>query len=289
MIDLVVGILIQFGVWLAGFSLGTRLGRIGSLRRARAMALPVVGAVCVQMFWVSDRLRLASWLPFSNLVILANLIPGALGVLGGLTWSLLPREGAYAGRGLLVRRIVLVLLLFGLSGYSVVKPLWGKPPRCLDRWEGDVCIQTTEKSCSAACAVTLLKSRGIPATEQELAEFCLTRDGTSWLGLYRGLTLKTRGTPHSVEVIGGTFDDLKSLGKGPMILDAGIPRGMKAAAIYTERYGWEPGEMHSVLFYGFRGDGKVDMGDPSPGIGREQWTEDDLRTLWRGSGLRLIP
>ena len=39
------------------------------------------------------------------------------------------------------------------------------------------------------CASTASQS-----TEQEMAELCLTRHGTSWQGLYRGLKLKTAGT-----------------------------------------------------------------------------------------------
>ncbi len=287
--DLIVGIVIQGGLWSIGLALGICLGRVRSLRVARLLAAPAIVLVILQMFWVSDRLRLAAWLPFSNLIVLANLIPFSMGMLGGVAWSILPREAAYAGHRTLGRRVGILVLLLGLSGDSIVRPFWGTPPRCVDRWHGNICIQSTERSCSAACAVTMLKASGIAATEQEMADLCLTREGTLWLGLYRGLKLKTAGTGFDVEIIGGTFDELKSLGPGPMILDAGIPRRMPAAPIYSERYGWEPGEMHSVLFYRFRGDGKVDMADPSPGIGPEQWSEDDLRILWRGSGLRLVP
>ena len=34
-----------------------------------------------------------------------------------------------------------------------------------------------------------------------MAELCLTRRGTSWMGLYRGLKLKTEGTPWKVEMV----------------------------------------------------------------------------------------
>src|SRR5260221_7046371 len=40
---------------------------------------------------------------------------------------------------------------------------------------------------------TLFRS-GISATEQEMADLCITRRGTYWQGLYRGLKLKTAGT-----------------------------------------------------------------------------------------------
>ena len=78
-------------------------------------------------------------------------------------------------------------------------PLLGRTPACSERWdELGTCLQTTDYTCSPACAATLLKKYGIAATEQEMAELCLTRRGTSWQGLYRGLKLKTAGTDWDV-------------------------------------------------------------------------------------------
>jgi hypothetical protein len=56
---------------------------------------------------------------------------------------------------------------------------------------------------------------------------------------------------------------------------------------YEREWGWTPGLGHAVVMYGFAGKDRVDIGDPS--IGREQWTVDDLGTLWHGWGLRLVP
>jgi hypothetical protein len=182
-----------------------------------------------------------------------------------------------------------VVSLQALGWLTVFRPLWGVAPRCRDRWDGNFCVQTTDLTCTAACAATLLNAHGIRATEQEMAELCLTREGTQWQGLYRGLKLKTARTPWDVEVVLGGLDHLRALDHGPAILAAGVPRGAAVARIYTERYGWTPGEWHSVLFFGFRHQGLVAMGDPTPDIGRENWTEEDLRVLWRGRGMRLIP
>lgn len=188
-----------------------------------------------------------------------------------------------------MRRLVAVLALQAVGWYTVVRPLWGAPPPCRDQWQGNICVQTSEKSCAAACAATLLRLHGIRATEPEMAGLCLTRRGTPWQVLYRGLKLKTAGTPWDVAVVYGSFDDLRSLGRGPAILAAGLPRHAPVPRIYTERYGWSPGDWHSVLFFGFRGDGLVAMGEPTPGVGRENWTEEDLHVLWRGRGVRLVP
>ena len=43
--------------------------------------------------------------------------------------------------------------------------------------------------------------------------------------------------------------------------------------------------MHTVLLFDFAANDRVNMADPD--VGREQWTVDDLRVLFRGRGLRL--
>jgi hypothetical protein len=292
------------------------------------LGIATTGATAAYIGFLYDDVLMARLLPFSNLIIVGNWIPPLTGFLAGLAWSLIPRPACEAApetssslplasessddryerspvgepcdrakrqdmssgsRTVLARRLALVLSLQALGWLTVVRPLWGFAPRCRDRWEGDFCVQTTDWTCTAACAATLLEAHGIRATEQEMAELCLTRAGTQWQGLYRGLKLKTARTPWDVEVVHGGFDRLRALYDGPAILAAGVPRGTRVARIYTERYGWTPGDWHSVLFFGCRGNGLVAMGDPTPGIGRENWSEDDLRVLWRGRGMRLIP
>ena len=64
-----------------------------------------------------------------------------------------------------------------------------------------------------------MREHGIQASEQEMVELCLTRaDGTPALGLYRGLKLKTRGTPWNVEVFRSGLEDLRNADRWPVIL-----------------------------------------------------------------------
>lgn len=56
---------------------------------------------------------------------------------------------------------------------------------------------------------------------------------------------------------------------------------------YAQEWGWIPGLRHAVVLFGKKADGNLDIGDPS--VGREAWTVDDLRVLWHGQGLRLVP
>lgn len=303
--DLILGIgilaLLSSLLFLAGRHLGRRL----SVRWAKGVGVAAVGALAAYHGLLADDILLARLLPVSNLIVVGNWTPLPLGLLAGLAWSLIPRLAVGADparpvdqpgrtakdapRIVLIRRVVVVLFLGLVGSYAVIRPLWGQAPTCGNRWDGDFCLQTTDSTCTAACAVTLLRAHGIQATEGEMAALCLTRRGTVWQGLFRGLTLKTAGTPWRVEIVRGPFEGLRSLGRGPAILEAGLPRDAEVARIYTERYGWSQGEWHSVLFFGFRGNGRVAMGDPTPGIGREDWTEEDLRVLWGGRGMRLVP
>lgn len=327
MSDLILGLALMAITSGILFILGCWLGRTLTKLKAMLSAIAVVVGVLAYVALLSDSLLLTVILPYSNLVVVGNWIPLLTSFLAGLAWSLIPRQQADSsgevewvsreaeselpvspslieGTGGLssrsgppvsvavqLRRLAVVGLLQVVGWVAVVRPLWGTSPRCQDRWEGDICVQTTDSTCTAACAATLLKAHGIDASEQEMATLCLTRNGgTLWQGLYRGLKLKTAGTPWDVAIVHGSFDVLRALDdRNPAILAAGIPRNGKAARIYTERYGWTPGEWHSVLFFNFRGNGLVAMGDPTPGIGRENWSEDDLRILWVGRGMRLVP
>ena len=114
-----------------------------------------------------------------------------------------------------------------------------------------------------------------------------TMHGTSMLGLYRGLKLKTAGTPWRVEVVTGDIDTLRSAcADGPLILSVGLPRCGAADTRFETDWGWQRGRKHAVVLFGFTGDGRVEMGDPS--VGREHWREEGIRVLYRRQALRLV-
>ena len=50
---------------------------------------------------------------------------------------------------------------------------------------------------------------------------------------------------------------------------------------------WLPGQAHSVVYLGNLTDDLLIVGDPT--VGRELWRRHELRTLWTGRGLRLVP
>jgi hypothetical protein len=120
-----------------------------------------------------------------------------------------------------------------------------------------------------------------------MAELCLTRHGTNWLGLYRGLKLKTQGTPWTVEVVHCSADEVHRHANRPMIMEVGLEANMPVDAAFRSEFGWKPGVRHSVLLTAYTARG-LEIIDPSPQIGRERWDEKNLQLLWRGHGLRLV-
>jgi hypothetical protein len=261
--------------------LSLHFGRLLPRRAATLGCTAVVGLIVLHAFYVSDRLWLARLIPFSGAPVLGNaMLVIAVGALAGLAWRVIP---GHAGR-----RTVLIATLLGVTLFRAIGPALGRPPDGLmNRWKHSVALQTSPATCSPAAAATLLREHGITATESEMAALCLTTPrGTTALGLYRGLKLKAAGTSWDVEPFQLDPAGLRKL-DGPAVLNVRLDRGRGVDPRYERLWGWTPGVSHTVVFLGFADDGKVDIGDPA--IGREQWFEGDLRVLWHGEGLRLVP
>lgn len=276
--DLYVGLAVLLLESVVAFLVATRFPRVSSKRQGLALMLTTGAATILYGWLLRDSVLLVRCLPFSNLPVVGNWYPIAASVLAGLAWRHTP--------GSRVRRGWPVVGLAVVGTFAALQPLLGRVPACGNRWDRQgICRQTTPYTCTPACAATVLKMHGIPATEQEMAELCLTRRGTTWQGLYRGLRLKTANTPFEVEVLSGSADSLRRLTPDCMILTVGLPYGAKVDPIYEQQYSWKRGTMHTVLLFDFAANNRVDMGDPD--VGKEQWTVDDLRVLFRGRGLRL--
>jgi hypothetical protein len=277
MADLWLAVVVMSAASAALFALGLVLGRRVSARMVAALALGTCGFIVAFVAYLADHLLLARLLPFSNVIVLGDWLPPAVALLAGLAWRRVP------GRAL--RKAALVVPLVALCGVRSYGRIFGEPPPLEDRWKAGVCRQTSHASCSAAAAATLLRAHGIDATEAEMARLCLTRRaGTTMHGLYRGLALKTRGTPWRAEAFRGDVDALRRDGRRA-ILSVRLDPGGGVDERYERLWGWTPGVSHTVVFLGFRSDGKTDVGDPA--VGREHWRVEDVRVLWHGDGVRL--
>lgn len=281
MSDLVVGYavlaagsaaLLVIAVWIAG-----RLPRIG----IDLLAVAAVAALLAYIRYVWYQPALAEWLPFSNLIVVGNWLPLFSAIIAGLVWQ---RTACSP-----VRRTLLLMGLASCGVLAAVFPILGSTPECDNRWDGmGTCLQTTGQTCSAACAATLLERHGLEATEQEMADLCLTRRGTSWQGLYRGLKLKTAGSEWDVEVLQCTARDLLRLKDGPLILSVGLAADAPQNSEFTREFGWVPGVNHSVVLESFQHGGLAIVSDPSQEMTREHWDHETLQMLHRGTVIRLV-
>ncbi len=271
-----LGLMLLASVCVLGLTV--RLTRPLTKRTTTLVGLVCGIAMAGYLFQLWGKAALATVLPFSALVVLGNWFPLAAAFLAGITWT--------HGYGSKLRRVLFGLTVFSVSYYSMVEPLLGQPPQCLDEWApGGICLQTTRKSCSAAAAATLLARYGITAQESEMASLCLTREGTTWQGLYRGLKLKTADRNLDVEVFECGVENLLKNFEQPAIIFVGLSKEDPHPRSYSEEFGWTPGVRHSVVLLDVMPSGLLLVVDPTAGA--EYWTVDDLRILWLGRGMRL--
>lgn len=278
MYDLILGAVILAGLSLAVFAAVACASRRWALWACDCVAVVVIVLLGFYIRDVWDNIELARWLPFSNLIVLGNGFPLAMAVLAGLAWNRVPPP--------VTRKIFTPLLLLGASVFAVYFPFRGEVPECLYVWEDGVCRQTTHDTCSAASAATLLRHHGIPATEQEMAELCITRKGTSWLGLFRGMKLKTAGTEWDVEIMSGSVEDLQRDLSGGAIIFLRLTADVADQNPQYEANGWIAGTSHAVVLFEIKSNGMCPMGDPS--VGRELLRLSDLKLLYEGRGMRLV-
>lgn len=191
-------------------------------------------------------------------------------------WFLFPAMFIFGVGLTLVRRSVLKrdgLLVAGgvlLVHCGVLAILTSQPHQLTGRLnDKGICHQTSGYSCSAASAVMLLHQAGIPATEQEMAELCVTRpggsivSGTSDSGAMRGLRLKMEGHGRPV-ITTPRYDELRA----PAMVAITISRQIS----------------HSIVVVGVEPD-QVKVIDPLYGRGtipRIQFERD-----WKGIAINL--
>jgi hypothetical protein len=279
--DLVVGYAVIAALAVGLFLATAHAARRHGWRVLDLAALAMVIGLLAYIRWLWYDPRLAQWLPFSNLIVVGNWLPLFSAALAGLVWGRM--APAPLRRAMVAGSLVLAGTL------AAMYPLLGHTPACGNRWDKlGTCLQTTNFTCSPACAATLLKKHGIAASEQEMAELCLTHRGTSWQGLYRGLKLKTAGTDWDVEVCQGPIETVARHCSGPMILSVGLAARAPNPEL-TSEFGWVPGVNHSVVLETVRSGGIVVIADPSQEMAREHWDHEMLAMLWRGTALRLVP
>ena len=118
---------------------------------------------------------------------------------------------------------------------------------------------------------------------------CLTNTkGTSSLGLYRGLKLKTRGTEWNVEVVSGDIPSLRRSDQWPVLLQVRCtfarPRGRSPLRRLLDSR-----NRHTVVMFRFAENGQAEIADPANILQeRCKWPLGVLKQRWTGEGLRLV-
>lgn len=158
--------------------------------------------------------------------------------------------------------------------------------------ENQICLQSDVDTCSAAAIVTLLARFDVTLTEEEAIRLALTRQGrgTNILGVYRALKIKTADRKDlRVTVDRMTFDDLLTFNQ-PAIITVGVPKKPVTQQQHDliEKYNWDPGVVHQVVFLGRSPDdpNRVLIGEPAFGL--ERWPVESLRVLFRGLCVRIV-
>ncbi|HTJ00760.1 MAG TPA: cysteine peptidase family C39 domain-containing protein [Dongiaceae bacterium] len=146
----------------------------------------------------------------------------------------------------------------------LLRPDWSK---FQDRWDNQVCLQSSESSCGPAAAATLLRLYGKPATELELArEAHTTRRGTeNW---YLSRALCRHGLPVNC------------------VITALGAQNVHVPAIAGVRLPQAANNGHFIALLAQNGD-KFVVGDPLQG--REELTRAELAERYAFTGFYLVP
>lgn len=236
----------------------------------------LVAAVC-WTFFINDSARVLSVAPLKYAVVLYNLVPLLM------AWALSLLIALYARA--LSRSVILGIFLLAID-FHYWSGVFYSPVKSTVEWRGACCMQSTEYSCGAAAAATLLNARGIDAQEADMLKTCLTSfRGTSFWGLYHGLRDTADAHGKRVVVSDASFERFMERDRPALIfvmltaeLDAKDKR-------YSRDWHWVVNVAHAVVFLGATSGDRILMADPSFGI--EPWNREGLRQLWRNRAIYI--
>lgn len=251
------------------------------------LAIIVLVLVGAYVYLVWGQLWIVNYITLPSVIVLSNWFPILLAMLAAILWT---RQKSLS----IGRRLPIQIALMGVTIWSVIYVIPQTPPACEDVWVDAeppipyrICLQTTDFTCSAAAVATILDSLGIKTTESEMAKLCLTKNGTTWLAMYHGLSIKLLGTSYRPRFFEGSINDLAELTREhPVLLCCELSE--ETAAVmpgYREDGGWILGVKHSVVCFAVSGN-TFYIGDPSQKR-MEKWSRKDMIALWSGTGLTV--
>src|SRR5688572_20039025 len=147
MMDIYLALAVMLLFCVAAFASGLAIAR--RVPKRVAVALVVVDVVALLLFlkFLWDAPILTRLIPFRSVIVLGNFQPPISALLAGLAWGVI--EGTSRRRLIFIAPLVIVSLW---RGYGRV---FDATPATRQRWDGDVCRQTSDATCSAAAAAML--------------------------------------------------------------------------------------------------------------------------------------
>lgn len=137
--------------------------RIATKSKILIGLMAIIAAIPAASFAVyyAHELPELSWYYHFRSIAGTELLMVFIGVAGGMVATLIPR-------------FLLGIPLFGVAAFSIapiIKPFIGPIPNGTfkNKWDGEVCLQSTPSTCGAASMATIMKLLGADVTESELA------------------------------------------------------------------------------------------------------------------------
>ena len=149
-------------------------------------------------------------------------------------------------------------------------------------WQDNVCLQSHESTCGPAAAATLLKLNGIPATESQMIELCLTSSyGTEPLGLYRGLSV-ANGDSSKVQL--ASRNPNRWIGEQQLPNVSLVRFDGPRTTRNVSRFFGARGEGHAIVVLGRTDEGWM-IADPA--IGKVCWSDHEFNRRFTGDAIYL--
>ena len=249
---------VALGVWLGGKSKRVVLITVSTclvmiLTRVVLFELPLVEYAALPFDWY------AIWRPWW-------VLPFAMGVLGAGTRQM-STKNARVLVGVCAATVFLVITvrLFSTANFDP-DSMYG-----VVRSTG-VCQQTTDYTCGAAAAATLLHHYEVETTEAEMARLCWTNSlsGTDPFCVARGLRLKLGDRPLRPVLHDASWEDVLDLRQPAMIT-------IEFGALVD----------HWIVLLEVRPDGKVLTGDPLQGL--RLFSREEFVAEFQGTMVTLEP
>lgn len=276
----IVGIAFISGLaLLAGRRLSLTVYRTRPLLFALCLAFALVFA-----HWYFERLVWAVAMPWASVLCWANFLPVVLAFAAGLASEVRAiRTGlrSITTYGLLAVAVVFLTL-------PIARPLLFPielSSQC--HWVEGVCLQSNESSCGPAAAATLLFQTGhllneSRVGEQRLSEACLTsRQGTSTLGLFRGLQLSVSHLGGSAAVASRDPEEWMRRGQLPNLAVVSFEENSAPAQVH--RFMGAASESHALVVHSRTLNGGWRIADPASGW--RTWSDEEFRDVFTGDAI----